>query len=412
MLKKWSGFLIGAVCSGLACWLWLDPTLSPSPRSVTVILFLCATHVFYLYNLIYRISLTSRRAVAAYVAWYVILFLFFVAVSPGSGLERWRFGGAHGLHRQLLFGLFLLVTGAFFHLPAAFGVLVAVLIAYFVVPFFAEAALALMIVFYLVIMVEVKRARLTRSYVVLGGFVLGFILMAAVLFPLIHLATQRSPQDLDTLMRGTPQGIQAAGAEADQADRMAKDTRDAIWTSLQTATVSTLVVLLLGVPLAYFLVRSDFRGRAILDAMVNLPIVLPPPVAGLALVFILGPEPGIGSLLREKFGLQFANDWKGIVLAQVFVSSPFLIRSAQSAFQAVDPRLEDCLTNARGDSAADALAGDAAAGGSRHLHGLHPDVGEGRSASSARCRSSPSIPRRCRSGFTPSLSPRARRGRA
>jgi NifC-like ABC-type porter len=340
MRKKLLGFALASLAFALAEWLWLRPVLNASPRSGTVYAFLLAANLFYLYKLFFRISLGSRRLIAAYLAWYVALFLFFVVVSPGSMADRWRFGGEQGLHRQLLFGLFLLVTSAFFDLPAAFGVLVAVLIAYFVFPFFAEATLALMIVFYLVIMAELRHARVTKSYVVLGGFVLGFILMVAVLFPLIHLGTQRSPQDLDTLIRGTPQGTQAGGPEAERFDRAAQETRDAIWMSLQTATVSTLVVLLLGVPLAYFLVRSDFPGRSILDAMVDLPIVLPPPVAGLALVFILGPEPGIGSLLREKFGLQFANDWKGIVLAQVFVSSPFLVRSAQAAFQAVDPKLE------------------------------------------------------------------------
>lgn len=365
MLKKLAGFALASLAMALAEWLWLRPVLAAGPRSATVYAFLLAANVFYLYKLFFNISLGARRLVAAYLAWYAVLFLFFVIVSPGTGADRWRFGGEQGLHRQLLFGLFLIVTSALFDLPAAFGVLVAALIAYFVFPFFAEAVLALMVVFYLIVMAELKRARRTKSYVVLGGFVLGFILMAAVLFPLIHLGTQRSPQALNTLIRSAPRGTQAAGHEAEAFDRAAKETRDAIWTSLQTATISTVVVLLLGVPLAYFLVRSSFPGRSVLDALVDLPIVLPPPVAGLALVFILGPDPGVGASLRElpqwlaanldhwlgpalgvgqfirkHVDLEFVSNWKGIVLAQVFVSSPFLVRSAQAAFQAVDPKLE------------------------------------------------------------------------
>jgi len=63
-------------------------------------------------------------------------------------------------------------------------------------------------------------------------------------------------------------------------------------------------------------------------------------VAGLALVALVGPQQALGVWLREQFGIVLAGDWKGIVLAQVFVSSPFLIRSAMAAFRAVDPRLE------------------------------------------------------------------------
>jgi len=265
----------------------------------------------------------SRRLLGAYVAWYVVLFGFFVAVSTGPATQRVVFGG---LHRLLLFGLFLLLTGACFHVPRLFGFLVVVLVAYFVMPFFAEATLGLLCVLYLVGLALLGHARRTSNYVVLGCFLAGFVLLLVVLFPLVNLGTWRSPQDLDRLIRGSDPG--AAGA------------RSAIVVSLRTATVSTLVVLALGVPLAYFLVRSEFRGRAVLDALVDLPIVLPPPAAGLALVLLVGPDPGLGTWLRESLGLQLVNDWKGIVLAQVFVSSPFLVRSAMAAFRAVDPRLE------------------------------------------------------------------------
>ena len=259
-----------------------------------------------------------------YVAWYALLFLFFVAVATGAPGERWYFGG---MHRLLLFGLFLLLTSACFHVPVMFGFLVCVLVSYFVIPFYAEATLGLLCVLYLVGLALARYARRTNNYVVLACFLVGFVLLLIVFFPLVNLATWRSPQDLDRLLRGTDPG--------------AVGTRQAIWVSLKTATVSTLVVLVLGVPLAYVLVRSEFPGRGVLDAMVDLPIVLPPPAAGIALAMLVGPDPGLATWLESHLHLKLAGDWKGVCLAQIFVSSPFLIRSAMAAFRAVDPRLEN-----------------------------------------------------------------------
>lgn len=324
MSKKVMGFLLGSLVFAAAEWWWLSPVMGGDLRSLTVYSFLLCGNVFYLYNLVFHISLRSRRLVGAYVAWYVLLFLFFVAVGTGPAAERWLFGG---MHRLLLFGLFVLLTGACFHVPAMFGFLVVVLVAYFVLPFFAEATLGLLCILYLVGLAVLAQARRTSNYVVVACFLIGFVLLLMVLFPLVNLGTWRSPQDVDRLLRGTDPGAAA--------------TRAAIVVSLKTATVSMLVVLALGVPLAYFLVRSEFRGRGVLDAMVDLPIVLPPPAAGLALVLLVGPDPGMGTWLRDSLGIHLVNDWKGIVLAQVFVSCPFLIRSAMAAFRAVDPKLEN-----------------------------------------------------------------------
>ncbi len=300
--------------------LWLARVLSPDLRSATVYALILSANLFYLYNLLYHISLRPRWVRAAYVGWYVVLFALFVAVAPS---DRWVFGGTH---RLLLFALFLLLTSALFHMPTAFGFMVVALVAYLVFPFFADATLVLLTIFYLIVLAELRVARETRSYFVLSCFVLGFVLLLAVLFPLVNLGASRSPQDLRTALLGS--------------DAAAQGTRAALWMSIQTATVTTLVVLTLGVPLAYFLVRSDFPGRRVLDALVDLPIVLPPPVVGIALLQLVGPRQPFGEWLRTNFGIVLANNWKGIVLAQTFIGCPFLIRSAMAAFQAVDPRLE------------------------------------------------------------------------
>ena len=301
--------------------LWLMPYLGTGRRSATIYALILAANLFYLYNLLFHITLRPRRVQAAYVGWYVVLFALFVAVAPS---DRLYFGGTH---RLLLFALFLMLTSGLFHMPKAFGFMVVLLVAYLVFPFFAEATLVLLTIFYLIVLAEVRAARETRSYLVLTCFVLGFVLLLAVLFPLVNLGASRSPQDLRTALLGS--------------DAAAEGTRSAIWTSIQTATVTTLVVLALGVPMAYFLVRSDFPGRRVLDALVDLPIILPPPVVGIAILQLVGKGQPLGAWLNSNFGIVLDNDWKGIVLAQTFISCPFLIRSAMAAFQAVDPRLEN-----------------------------------------------------------------------
>jgi len=324
MSKKVLGFLLGTLAlAGFEYW-WLSPILDAGLRSVTIYAFILTANVAYVYNLAFHISGRPRWQVWGYVAWYALLFLFFVAVATGPLEARWHFGG---MHRLLLFGLFLLLTSACFHVPVMFGFLVCVLVSYFVIPFYAEATLGLLCVLYLVGLALARYARRTNNYVVLACFLVGFVLLLIVFFPLLNLATWRSPQDLDRLLRGTDPG--------------AVGTRQAIWVSLKTATVSTLVVLALGVPLAYVLVRSEFPGRGVLDAMVDLPIVLPPPAAGIALAMLVGPDPGLATWLEAHLHLKLAGDWKGVCLAQIFVSSPFLIRSAMAAFRAVDPRLEN-----------------------------------------------------------------------
>ena len=324
MSRKSAGFLLGTVGFAAVQYLWQRPSMTAGARSWTVYAFLMAANAFYLYNLVYHLSAKPRWVVAAYLLWYPALFLFFVAVATGTTAQVWGLGGTH---RQLLFGLFVMLTSAFFHVPLAFGFLVVALIAYFIFPFFAEPTLVLLGAFYLIALAAFRAAKRTQNYLVPACFVAGFVLFFVVIFPLIHLGQWRSPQDLDTLVRGR--------------GRIADETRSALWMSVSTSTAATLIVLVLGVPLAYFLVRSDFRGRGVLDAMVDLPIVVPPPVAGLAIIILIGEKQALGIYLRETFGIELDSAWAGIVLAQVFVSSPFLIRSAMAAFRAVDPRLEN-----------------------------------------------------------------------
>jgi NifC-like ABC-type porter len=113
----------------------------------------------------------------------------------------------------------------------------------------------------------------------------------------------------------------------------------AIQTSLVTATVSTVAAVVLGVPLAYFLARSEFRGKDLVSALVYLPLVIPPVVGGVLLLAVYGPYGPVGHWLGG-WGVQVTDAFPGIVLAQTFVSAPYLIVAARVAFEGVDPTLE------------------------------------------------------------------------
>jgi molybdate transport system permease protein len=115
---------------------------------------------------------------------------------------------------------------------------------------------------------------------------------------------------------------------------------DALWLSLATTAVSLVITVLLGLPLAIVLARRAFRGKGWLEAIVDLPIVLPPSVAGLALLLVFGRR-GLLSAPFEILGVSVPFTTVAVILAQVFVSAPFFIRSARTGIAGVDHDLED-----------------------------------------------------------------------
>jgi molybdate transport system permease protein len=109
--------------------------------------------------------------------------------------------------------------------------------------------------------------------------------------------------------------------------------------SLITSTLTLGLALLLGVPLAYLLARTRFPGKRLVDTLVDLPMVLPPTVAGVALLVAFGRRGVFGGLL-EASGIELAFTTTAVVFAQLFVSAPFLVRSVKAGFEAVDPTYE------------------------------------------------------------------------
>jgi molybdate transport system permease protein len=114
----------------------------------------------------------------------------------------------------------------------------------------------------------------------------------------------------------------------------------ALGLSLATTLLSLLVTVAVGLPLAVVLARRSFAGKWLVEALVDLPIVLPPAVAGLALLLVLGRRGVLGGAL-EQAGIEVAFTAAAVVIAQVFVSAPFFVRSARAGIAAVDRDLED-----------------------------------------------------------------------
>ena len=114
---------------------------------------------------------------------------------------------------------------------------------------------------------------------------------------------------------------------------------EAIQLSVVTTLTTLLVVLAFGTPVAYFNARHSYRGKRIIETLIDLPIVLPPAVAGIALLLAFGREGLLGHDL-QVLGINIAFTTTAVVLAQIFVSSPFYIRQATTSFEDVDPDYE------------------------------------------------------------------------
>ncbi len=109
--------------------------------------------------------------------------------------------------------------------------------------------------------------------------------------------------------------------------------------TLSVATGATALVLVPATALGWALSRRGWRGRAVVEALVTLPLVLPPTAVGLALLLLLGRNGPLGGPLYRAFGLEIAFTWKAVVVASGIVALPLLVRSVRSALEEVDPRL-------------------------------------------------------------------------
>src|SRR5271165_7454581 len=156
-------------------------------------------------------------------------------------------------------------------------------------------------------------------FIMLGG-----LLIAYLLLPLVGLLPRVSTSSFRDMLQ--PEVLAAAVVSA------------------ETATVTSLLLLLFGIPLSYLLARCDFRGKTFVTLLVQLPLALPPSVCGILLLMVFGPYAPVGGWLSQLGLPPLTDNLAAIILAQTFVASPFLIISARNAFEEIDPALEQVAT--------------------------------------------------------------------
>ena len=240
------------------------------------------------------------KTVVMFVAGYTVLFVLVLAL----------------LNKPPLFILLVVIYAGFFGAPVLLGFF-AIFVTCFVIlqPFAFETFIPLSLIYAAFWLTRGKTSVFAR--LCLCG---GLVALTAVLFPLIHLAMQDS---LQTLWRTFTRG----------------DVASAIWLSLLTSTVATAALAIWAVPFAYALARVDFPGKRWALAMIDVPILVPQSVAGVALIVLLGPGSVLGSSL-EKVGLPISGSLLGIIIAQIFVAAPFLVKTAMTAFESVPLQYE------------------------------------------------------------------------
>jgi molybdate transport system permease protein len=121
---------------------------------------------------------------------------------------------------------------------------------------------------------------------------------------------------------------------------MSDEALSALGLSIRVAMVATLLNALLGIPLAYLLARRVFRGRALVDLLVTLPLILPPTVTGYYLIVLLGRRGWLGGPVYALSGWSVAFTWYAAVIAATVMALPLLVRTARAAIESVDRELE------------------------------------------------------------------------
>jgi ABC-type sulfate/molybdate transport systems ATPase subunit/ABC-type sulfate transport system permease component len=163
------------------------------------------------------------------------------------------------------------------------------------------------------------RQQAPSVFVMLGGLLLVYLFL-----PLVGLLSRISIGSLNGLLN--PEVLAAAAVSA------------------ETATVTSILLLVFGIPLSYLLARMDFPGKTFVTLLVQLPLALPPSVAGILLLMVFGPYAPIGGWMSQIGLPPLTDNLPAIIAAQTFVASPFLIIAARTAFEDVDPTLEQVAT--------------------------------------------------------------------
>ena len=149
----------------------------------------------------------------------------------------------------------------------------------------------------------------------------GLVILAFILLPLIEMFIAPSiPMLKETIMD--------------------KDVRRSIWLSIYTAGTAALVCFVFGTPFAYILARSDFKGKRLVESIIDLPIVIPHPVVGIAILSVAGKNHWLGKIMFE-LGIHIMGSVTGIIVVLCFVAIPLYINTVKNVFENISPRMEN-----------------------------------------------------------------------
>ncbi len=158
-----------------------------------------------------------------------------------------------------------------------------------------------------------------NRFLYLNGF-FSVIILLFILLPLLRMVTQPSLADLLVTISDP-------------------EVRASLWLSIYTASSAAAIAFLFGTPLAYLLARHDFFGKKLVESIIDLPIVIPHPVVGIAILSLAGRNHWLGQILA-KFGLSILGSVTGIIAVMTFVGLPFYVNAAKAGFEGVPVRLE------------------------------------------------------------------------
>lgn len=167
---------------------------------------------------------------------------------------------------------------------------------------------------------ESRRLSLGSPFLYLAGFC-SFTVLLFIVLPLYRMVSQPTVASLVETIRDPA-------------------VLSSIWLSIYTAGAAALISFLLGTPLAYLLARQDFPGKKLVESIIDLPIMIPHPVVGIAILSLLGRGHPLGKLLA-KVGLHIMGSVTGIIVVLTFVGLPFYINAAKAGFESVPLRLEN-----------------------------------------------------------------------
>ncbi len=149
----------------------------------------------------------------------------------------------------------------------------------------------------------------------------GIMVLTFILLPLVEMLTAPSGAMLKETLKD-------------------RNVINSIWLSVSTALSAAGISFLVGTPLAYILARSKFRGKRLVESIIDLPIVIPHPVVGIAILSVAGKNHWLGNFMQE-LGIRIMGSTTGIITVLTFVGMPFYINALKTGFEAISPRLEN-----------------------------------------------------------------------